>query len=302
VIDAPGVYDLDAATYFADPCPTPSLSASIAAVLISKTPMHAAFLHKRLNPDFEESDDSKFDFGNAMHAALLGGARLAVIPFDSYRSKAAQEARDGAWARRSVPVLPEQLERVQAACRAVWRHLSEHRECSEALSKGRPEQTLIAREGRVWIRVKLDWLPELTVPGKKRLAFYDLKTTTDANPDVWTRRLFEIGADVQSALYRRVIRTVLGIENPIFRFVVAEAKPPHGVSVVELDPAAVDLADRKVETAIRIWDRCLEAGKWPGYPPVVHHVAAPAWQQQKFEDRVLRKQTLEELGVEYFGL
>lgn len=310
MINSPGVYDLTAQEYFDDPCPLASLSAHIAAVLIAKTPMHAAFLHKRLNPAFEDDDDSKkFDFGNAMHAALLGGARIALIQAENYRTKAAQDQRDTALARHSVPCLPEQYERVQAACKAVWRHLTEHREASTALASGTPEQTLVWREGVIWCRAKLDWLPEEVIDREKlgyargieraekhgRVDFYDLKTTTDANPEVFSRRIFDLGHDIQCAFYRRGIRAVLGIEDPVFRFVAVETKAPHGVSVNQLSPSALDLAERKVEEAIAIWTKCIRKSQWPGYPPYVHHVDAPAYHAMRYEDRQLRREQIGDL-------
>lgn len=296
MITEPGIYDLDAATYHADKLmDVPTLSSSIAKVIIAQTPMHAAHEHPRLNPHYEPDDNTKFDFGNAMHAALLGGTRLTLIPFEDYRTKAAQQMRDAALARGVVPVKQAEFDRVQTACGQVWQHLREHKQAATAIQAGKPEQTLVWREGGIWCRCKLDWLPvilEHLHPLKAPVEFYDLKTTTDANPEQFSRRIFDLGHDMQCAFYRRGIRAVLGIENPVFRFVVVEAKPPHGVSVCQLSPSALDLAERKVEEAIATWGRCMAANKWPGYPPYVHHVDAPSWHAQRFEDRAIRREQI----------
>ena len=287
-----GVHDIPAARYHADPCPAPSLSSSIAKILIDQSPLHAWFAHPRLNPAFEPEDESKFDFGSAMHAALLGGANVAVIDAPDYRTNRAKELRDAAIERGAIPILLHQWERVRAACDSVHRELGHH-EAADALSSGSPEVTLIWREGPSWCRARLDWLPD------RGTVYYDLKTTTDANPEAWKRRLFDLGADVQAAFYRRGIRAVLKIEQPTFRFVVVEAKEPFAVSVVQLSPSALDLAERKVADAIRIWQACEAAGKWPGYPPLVHHVDAPTWIEQRQMDKETRRQTMAELQVEY---
>lgn len=281
-ITGPGVYDIDAATYHADKLmAVPTLSSSIAKILVDSTPLHAWWNHPRLNPDFEKDDNKKFDFGNAMHAALLGGASIAVIAADDYRTKAAQEQRDAALARGSVPVLPHQMAAVQAACAAVYRQLRDH-EAKDALSKGRPEMTVIWNDGGIAARARLDWLPD---DAEKTGVVYDLKTTTDANPQVWQRRLFDLGADIQAVWYARGLRAVLGIANPVFRFIVVECDPPHALSVVQLSPSALDLATRKVDEAMALWAECLAENRWPGYPPFVFHVDSPPWKAQQFEDR-----------------
>ncbi|WP_242401117.1 hypothetical protein [Acetobacter okinawensis] len=51
IITTPGIYDLPEAQYHADPCPTPSLSNSVARILLDESPMHAHFSHPRLNPE-----------------------------------------------------------------------------------------------------------------------------------------------------------------------------------------------------------------------------------------------------------
>jgi len=282
MIDKPGVYDIDAATYHADKLmAVPTLSSSVLKLLVDRSPLHAWAAHPRLNPDFKKDDDKKFDFGNALHAGLLGGARIAVIQAADYRTKAAQDQRDSALARGSVPVLPHQMSRVQAACAAVFRQLKTH-EAKDALTAGKPEQTILwfDEEFKIWVRIKLDWLPNS--PGT---FYYDAKSSGDANPIIWTRRLFDLGADIQAVLYSRGIKAVLKIDRPIFRFIVIEADAPHAMSVVQLSPSALDLATRKVSEGMALWAKCLTTDRWPGYPGFVFHVDSPPWKAQQFEDR-----------------
>ena len=284
----PGVYAMPEAEYHADPCPEPSLSSHVASILLNRSPLHAWVAHPRLNPHFERVDEGKFDLGRAAHELLLcGQSCLAIVEADDWRTKAAREARDAAYAEGKTPLLARQWADVERMAEAVQRQLAVHFEAKEALSNGQPEMALIWKEGVVWCRARLDWLPN------EGVIFYDLKTTPDASPDAWQRRLFENGADLQSGFYRRGIRAVLGIQSPRFRFVVVENEPPHAVAVFELDPAAVDLADRKAEEAIRVWGECMKTGTWPAYPPLVHYVAPPAWQMSRWEEREGRKQMVD---------
>src|SRR4051812_46738879 len=97
-ITAPGIYlDVAANDYHADPCPAPSLTQSVAKILLAKSPLHAWHAHPRLNPDYQHNDDTKFDVGNIAHKMLLGrGKQIEVLEFDDWRTKAAKEAREKA--------------------------------------------------------------------------------------------------------------------------------------------------------------------------------------------------------------
>ncbi len=99
-------YDVAAARYHADPCVKPSLSSSIAKILLEKTPRHAWYAHPRLNPDFAANTDTKFDLGSVVHELMLGkGVGYAVIKAADYRAKTAQAARQAAREEGKVPLL-----------------------------------------------------------------------------------------------------------------------------------------------------------------------------------------------------
>ena len=98
MITAPGIYtDFPVDQYRADPCPQPSLTQSIAKVILDHSPLHAWHAHPRLNPRFVQDEEKKFDIGNTAHALLIGrGKSIAVIDADDWRTKAAKEAREAA--------------------------------------------------------------------------------------------------------------------------------------------------------------------------------------------------------------
>src|SRR5262249_37026725 len=182
-----------------------------------------------------------------------------------------------------------QFAQVQAACKAVLTQLRAH-EARDALTVGKPEQTIVwfDEEFKIWCRIRLDWLVDWQNEHNVRIQnFYDLKTTTDANPQKWVRRLFDLGADIQAAFYSRGIKAVLGINNPLFRFIVVEVDPPNAISGVQLSPSALEFAHAKTAKAMNLWSVHLTGGRspWPGYPPFVHHVDAPPWKTQQFEER-----------------
>ena len=282
----PGIHTMTADTYHADPCPAPSLSASIAHILLADSPLHAWWNHPRLNPAYGREDDAKFDLGTAAHAYLLEGtSNVVIIEASDFRTKAAQEARDAARAAGKVPLLAEKWADVQAMAEAARRQLAEHEDPPIPLANGAPEQTLIWKEGDLWCRARLDWLHE------DRPTIDDYKTTGgSANPDAWTRGpLFSNGFDVQAAFYLRWLKAVCGI-GATFRFVVQENFKPYALSVIGLAPSALELAERKVTAAIEAWRYCLSANRWPGFPTHTCWADAPPWEEARWLEREYRSQ------------
>lgn len=295
-ITTPAVYDLPEDQYHADPAPEPSLSSSVAKLLIGQSPRHAWTAHPKLNPAYEDDRDTKFDLGNAAHDALLRGAGpFDVIAAPDWRTKMAKTARDQSLAAKRKPILQKDWTAVLGMVKAAREQIAAHTEAADAFTHGKAEQTLIWREGTVWCRAMLDWLPD-TVGA----TLYDYKTTGSANPDVWgARQLFDLGYDIQAAFYRRGYRAVLGV-TPEFRFVVQENKPPFALSVVALSPGAMDMAERKVEAAIALWRRCMAEDRWPGYAGRIAYVEPPMWQETRWLEREDREQIARDRGEDLF--
>jgi len=174
-----------------------------------------------------------------------------------------------------------------------WRHV----DAAGAFTNGKPERTLIWREGSIWCRLKLDWQPDAGT------VFDDFKSTAaSAHPDAWVRTAYGFGADFQAGFYRRGIRAVLGFENPTFRFVVQEVEPPYALSVIQFAPAAIDLADQDVDRAIALWTRCMAENRWPGYPNRTCHVDPPSYEVWRREERVARDEGIRAAGGDSFAM
>lgn len=291
---AQGIHDMRREDYDADPCPAPSLNASTAKLLLTASPRHAWTQHPRLNPQHERENARRFDIGSAAHAIMLRDERsvVHVIEADDYRSKAAQAAREAALAAGRLPLLAHEHAAVTAMVEAARVQLAQH-EARDAFTAGKPEQTLIWRDGPTWCRARLDWLPD-DLAGDVTL--YDLKTTAgSAHPDVWIRRLYDLAGDIQPAFYVRGLRAVApAVKRVRFRFVVIETEPPHALSVCELDSYATAMADERVGEALNIWRACLAADQWPAYPPMVATCGMPAYADMRWQEAKQRREQITE--------
>jgi hypothetical protein len=107
------------------PCPAPSLTQSVAKILLEKSPLHAWHAHPRLNPDYQHDDATKFDIGNIAHKMLLGRGKEIVVleDFDDWRTKAAKEAREEAAAAGKLAVLGKHAARADRMVNAAREQL-----------------------------------------------------------------------------------------------------------------------------------------------------------------------------------
>jgi hypothetical protein len=292
---APGLHRLDAEAYHADPAPAPSLSSTLARMILNRSPLHAWTAHPRLNPDYEPKDSKTFDIGRAAHRAVLGGGGdYVAYPPEMLASNGAASTKEAkAWADEQraagrTPLKDEEVDAVGEIADAVQRQLAA---MGIRLDPARSELAAIAEIDGVWCRAMVD-----NAPADPRLPLYDLKTTTDASPEALAKTIASYGYDVQAAHYLAVWKAATG-EDRKFRIVFVEKEAPYGVSVAELyrkpgDEADwFDHADALARDARRIWGECLSSGQWPGYPARVAVIGAPGWHTGKMEARSDRAST-----------
>lgn len=269
--------------------PVPTLSSTLARLILARSPLHAWTAHPRLNPALEPTDRKTFDIGRAAHRAVLGrGADYVAYPSDLLASNGAastKEARrwaDDMRAEGRTPLKADEVDQIGEMAVAVDRQLAA---MGITLAPARSEVVALAEVDGVACRAMID-----NAPADPRLPLYDLKTTTDASPEGLAKTVAAYGYDLQAAHYLAVWKAATG-EDRRFRIIFVEKEAPYGVQVAELyrkpgDEADwFDHADALAADARRIWGECLRTGQWPGYPARVAVIGAPGWHLTKQEDR-----------------
>ena len=277
-----GCHTITAEEYHADPCPVPSLSRSAIKSLLYQSPAHVKEGHPRLNPDFQLEDSGKFNIGTACHALLLEGVdNIAAIDADSWRGKAAQEARDEAYSQGKTPLLSQQYESALIMVKSAEKQIAA---CPELKIKnlreeGDSELTYIWKEEETYMRVRPDWI------SKDRKLILDYKTTAaSANPEEWGKTGLGSACDIQEALYKRGVKAIEGKE-PKFIFVVQETYPPYLCSFIGLPPQFSNMGSEKIFYGLYLWRKAMESGEWPGYPNRVAWIEPPAYALASWEQR-----------------
>jgi hypothetical protein len=298
-IQAPGIYEIDEAQYHADPCPAPSLSHSIAKMLLQRSPRHAWAAHPRLGALTDNETDAAMDAGTIIHKLILGrGAEIVPITatygpkharagqvVSDYKTDAAQEEREAIRAAGHIPVLLCALPPLQECAEAALEQMRAHPDLAAFFAPCRSEAVMAWQDGETWCRGIVDRLPD-----NPRAPLFDIKTTgMSAAPASWERRMIHEYA-TQAAFYRAGLRAIRGIEPGPMLFVVIETEAPYCMSVVTPAPSLLAYAEREIEHAIEVWRGCIATNEWPGYPAFTAHVELPGYMEIREEETAIRRQ------------
>jgi len=275
-------YDIDGSIYHADPCPEPSLSASIAKIIWQESPAHAREHHPRLNLDFVPVNKRQFDLGAAAHAVLLEGdeSNLVIVEADNYRTKAAQETRDAAYDSGLIPLFESNLTDVREMAR-IAKNFIEETELAGIFEVGNSEVTLVEFSDGFGKRCRLDWLTN------DRFIILDYKTTGGSSkPETWIRRmLFPLHYDIQAYLYLYLNGLTGGVKEAKFIWLVQENEKPYACSLVGASPSVIESGKKKFKYAVHKWKYCIEHDKWPAHDSRIHWAESPSWNMAEVEER-----------------
>lgn len=270
--------------YNADPAPAPSLRSSIANILLTQTPKHAWGKHPRLNPNFISGSTARQNLGSAAHALILEKSLNGVelIKADSFRTKAAQQARDEAIEKGLIPLLEKEIERLKEMERVI-RIAAESCEEIMKYQTGKIEQTCIWSEiidgFEIWMRARPDWI---AWPAHKLIISY--KTAKDAEPEKFVRtQITQNGYDVQAAMECNFFQSLYG-ESPQYIWIVQEIDDPFVCSFIGLGEAMREIANDKLTIAKKIWSSCMKENSWPAYKPQVAWASPPMFEINRWQE------------------
>jgi hypothetical protein len=108
----------------------------------------------------------------------------------------------------------------------------------------------------------------------------DLKTSSDASPDGFTKAIANYDYALQAAFYLDICRAE-GIQANQFVFLAVETKPPYMTGIYEIDPIWLEFGRDEYRRALRIFDQIDDYAE-PIYRDLVdgslkQTLTAPAW-------------------------
>ena len=260
------ILDMDEAEYHAHP----ALSSTGAKELLV-SPKN--FRYHRDNP---QSPKKEFDLGSAFHTKVLGkGYGVEVLDFPDFRTKAAQTARDDAYAAGKIPVLKRTLKQVDTMVEAVLAY-APARELLQQVG-GVPEASVFAHDPEfdINLRARFDFLAARP---------FDVKSTgTSADKATFSRTVHSFGYDISRAHYLHVLYLATG-ERREMPFLVAETKPPYDVGLHYLNDQYIEIGEGRARRARELFAECTRTGVWPGHTPEPTSVEPPMYAIYDFQD------------------
>lgn len=261
--------DMPEDDYHADPWGSPSLSSSIARVLL-RCPRAAHHEHPLLGGVQRSSTprSAAMRLGTAVHACVLLGREIAIVDGQSKEATAERRARRA----EGLPVLcSSEAELASGAIASALALLG------EALPGPRIPEGVILWHDSTETGTTVRCRARLDACAPERGAILDLKTTPDASPRGFARSAVAYGYALQAAAYEAAL-TALAPDwagRITYRILAVETRPPHVAAVYEFDGSFRELGRRQWRRALSTWAECLETGHWPGYPGGV--LECPEW-------------------------
>ena len=236
------------------------------------------------NPAFVPETANHFDIGTAAHLAILEpeqyDARVVEIYTPNYKTKIAQELRDGAYAAGKVPILSKEKTMIEAMATALWELAGLY------FTGGEAEVSLTWDWDGVPCKARPDYLIRPNV-------IVDLKTTTTVNPRAIARKAFSEGWNVRAVWYKEATYATTPEEHKFalpalpmrYLFVVVEVKPPHLVQIFEMDGRAEAWAQQQIRRGLRLFKECRAKDDWPAYGTGVQTLSLPSYAEYQLADR-----------------
>jgi hypothetical protein len=250
----------------------PYLGSSGMKLLIDECP--AIFRHQADHPEADKPDRDK-EIGTVAHLLALeparAEARTVVIGAADYKTKAAQELRAEAYKAGKCPILMADIATVHRMNDALLTQVG------DLFTGGRAEVTGIHKD-ETGVMLKARW--DYVKPGR----LIDFKTTGNAAPEAFKRRVVDNGHHLQAAHYVDTWEALTG-ERAEWLWVVQSTEPPYLVAVYKPMPSVLDVGRQLYRAAIDLFARCTEAGEWPGYGDSIIPIELPGYAMHQFQER-----------------
>lgn len=287
-INEPGVYALPIEVYHGQPTVGPSISSSGLRTIWSQSPAHY-YVDSALNPKrAPQADRPAFALGRLAHKLLLEGSDGLADEFvtrpeqwSDWRTKAAQEWRDGQIAAGKTVITDADL----AAVTGMAESLARHPLIEAGILDGFVERSLLWKDAKtgVWLKSRPDVVPRASG------LFSDLKTTASVSDNDLERSLSDYGYHMQAALVGMASEAVLGRPMEEFALVWVEKAPPHCVRVTVLTGEDLDRGRQQLRRAIDQFAECVATGEWPGPGGSrrdAEYLTLPPWAAKRIDERL----------------
>lgn len=248
--------------------------------LVSRSPAHFRY------PKERESTRSMV-IGSALHMACLE----PDIFYQTYTLLRKSEDRRCAKYKEAVKVHGEEFVLIGTECErieGIMNSLHNNHRISELLilNDGWCELSGFSTdpETGVMCRHRFDKLT------KSGIAI-DLKTTTDARNDAFSRSIMTYGYNIQAAFYGDQYEWITGNRLEDFLFIAIESESPYASKIYRIDVDSIEFGERAYREAMNTYSYCKDMDQWPAYEDEIEEIGVPYWALKQYENDVIESMT-----------
>jgi exodeoxyribonuclease VIII len=263
------------AKYFSNP----ALSQSKLKEL-KKSPLH--LWAKYIDPNrIEEESTEAMILGKATHCALfeneLFSTAYCVAPVCDRRTsqgKATYSMFEAMNAGKTI-LKAEQYTIIQK----MVNRIHQKNAVKLLLNGGKAEHELYWADSEFGLdcKAKLDYLIEPCSEYPNGIII-DLKTTTSANANEFSKTIYNLGYYNQVAFYCEAVKQIYKTEDyPMFLFIAAEKTAPFECDFYICDEGTLDAGLQENRKLMKIYKECLTDNKWEGYSDSIKSIGMPHW-------------------------
>jgi hypothetical protein len=220
----------------------------------------------------DNADSEAMKLGRAAHVCLLEPDRFPleyVLWSGGRRSGGEWKAFEEANADREI-LLADDYTR----CLAIRDAVLTKPLAAELLSHGLPEVSLRWDVEGVPFKARIDWLRED--------CFLDVKTTRTVESPWFERDAFRLGYDLQFAVYRHGLRTLLNSDRGCYLLAVEKADELDRV-LMPFPSRILDDREQRMIGYVQQWKWCCERNEFPGVNEDANEMAVPPWEEPNHE-------------------
>ena len=272
---APGIHgDVPASVYHSWDCISQS---QLKDVLDSPADYIHRSRHKRQQTD-------AMALGEAVHTLTLepdNEGSIVICGTKTRRGKAFQELQDDN--PGACIVTEAQMETAREMRDAIMAD-----DTARRMLDGDREVSLRWDAGLVNCKARLDVV--------RARAIVDVKTGRDISPQTFQRDAFRKWRyHMQAAWYREAAAQAIGGPVRDFYLVCVQSAPPHHVKVYSIGERAIAVGESLCKRALKTYQDCAAAGKWPGYGGGIQLLEISDWTAEEHT-----RQADEEVSVNDF--
>ena len=127
----------------------------------------------------------------------------------------------------------------------------------------------------ILLKCRVDWL------NLSENIILDLKSSTEARSEFFTKHAFNFNYHLQAAFYLYVVSTITKTPHRDFYFAVVEKVKPYGVMLYKATEEFIQAGEIEVQKALAIYADCLAKDEWPGYSQEVEPLGLPNWKKKR---------------------